>query len=115
MNRSYGLLSGIAFGLSIACLVGCSFHTSIGDINRDPSRFNGKEITIRGQASGSFGIMGTGVYQVEDDTGSITVLSENFGFPPSGAKVSVTGQVQQGIAVGGKNYGVVFRQTKPRE
>jgi hypothetical protein len=43
------------------------------------------------------------------------VFSQNFGLPANGAKVSVTGQVQQGFSFGGHNYGVIFRQTKARD
>jgi hypothetical protein len=101
--------------LAAWCLVGCSTHTSIADINRDPAHFAGKEITIRGQASDSFGGFGNGVFQVNDGTGSIWVVSQNSGLPGNGAKVSVTGQVQQGFSFGGRNYGIIFRQTKALE
>src|SRR3989441_5302553 len=36
-------------------LVGCE-TTKIGDINRDPGRYAGKDITISGQATESFGV-----------------------------------------------------------
>ena len=96
-----------------ACLIGCS-RTSIADINRDPGRFSGQEITIKGQSSNAFGGMGTGVYQVDDGTGRIWVFSENFGVPGDGATVSVTGRIEQGISFGGRNYGVMLRQTQAR-
>lgn len=96
-------------------LIGCSARTSIADINRDPGRFSGKDITISGQASDSMGAFGNGVFRVDDGTGQIWVFSQNFGVPGNGAKVSVTGQVQQGFSVGGRTYGVVFRQTKALE
>jgi hypothetical protein len=115
MNRNNTWFPYAVLFLAVACLTACSSRPSIADINRDPGRFTGKEITIRGETSGGVGFFGTGLYQVEDGTGSIMVLSENFGLPPNGTKISVTGQVQQGINFGGKNYGVIFRQTKPRE
>jgi hypothetical protein len=96
-------------------LAGCSTPIPIADINRDPGRFSGKEITIKGRSSDSFGGLGNGVFQVEDSTGSIWVLSQNFGLPGNGVEVSVTGQVQQGFSFGGRNYGIIFRQTKARE
>ena len=96
-------------------LVGCTTRTSIADINKDPSRYTGKEITISGRASNAFGGFGSGVFQLQDDTGSIWVLSEKFGLPGNGAQVTVTGQVQEGMSFGGKSYGTMFRQTKARE
>jgi hypothetical protein len=112
MNR---LQLSIALVLLAVCFVGCTTRASIADINRDPGRFAGKEITIQGRASDSFGGFGNGVFQVQDSTGSIWVLSQNFGLPADGAQVSVTGEVQQGLSFGGRNYGVMFRQTKARE
>jgi hypothetical protein len=96
-------------------LAGCSTPVPIGEINRDPGRFSGKEITIKGRASDSVGGFGVGLFQVEDSTGSILVLSQNFGLPGNGADVSITGQVQQGLSFGGRNYGIIFRQTKARQ
>jgi hypothetical protein len=96
-------------------MIGCSGRTSIADINRDPARFAGKDITISGQASDSVGAFGNGVFRVDDGTGQIWVFSQNFGLPGNGAKVSVTGQVQQGFSFGGHTYGVVFRETKALE
>ena len=103
----------LALLLTVVWLAGCASRTSIADINRDPSRFAGKEITIQGRASNAFGGFGSGVFQVQDDTGSIWVLSQEFGLPGNGAQVTVTGEVQQGVSVGGKSYGTMFRQTKP--
>ena len=100
--------------LALLSSAGCKTYTSIADINRDPSRFADKEITISGQASDSFGVMGQGMFQVDDGTGRIWVISQNFGIPGNGAKVAVTGRVQQGISFGGRNFGTVLMQTQAR-
>jgi len=98
--------------LAALYIAGCSSSTPIADINRDPSRFTGKDITISGQASNAFGAFGNGVFQLDDSTGNIWVFSQESGLPSNGAKVSVTGEVQQGFSFGGKTYLVIFRQTK---
>jgi hypothetical protein len=100
--------------LAVLSAAGCNTNTSIADINRDPARFANKDITISGQASDSFGAMGNGIFQVDDGTGRIWVVSQNFGIPGNGAKVTVTGRVQQGISFGGRNYGTVLMQTQAR-
>ena len=100
--------------LAVLSVAGCSSRTSIADINRDPGRFSGKEISIKGQASSAFGGLGTGVFQLDDGTGRIWVLSENLGVPGNGASVTVTGRVEQGISVGGRTLGVLVRQTQRR-
>lgn len=109
------LLAAVTIMLGVLSLVGCSTHASIGDITRDPGKFAGKEVTIRGQASDTFGGFGNGIFQVDDGTGRIWVFSQNFGVPGSGSKVSVTGQVQQGFSFAGKSYGVILRQTQARD
>jgi hypothetical protein len=58
--------------------------------------------------------MGNGVFQVDDGTGRIWVFSQNFGVPGNGAKVAVTGRVEQGFSFGGKSYGVIVRETQQR-
>ena len=110
MNRS---LAATALLVVMGCLVGCTSRASIGDINKDPARFSGKEIKISGRASDAFGGFGSGVFQVQDSSGSIWVLSQGFALPGNGSDVTVTGEVQQGLSFGGKSYGTMFRQTKP--
>jgi hypothetical protein len=100
--------------LAVLSATGCTTYTSIADVNRDPARFANKEITISGQASNSFGAMGNGMFQVDDGTGQIWVVSQNFGIPGNGVKVAVTGRVQQGISFGGHTYGTVLMQTQAR-
>jgi hypothetical protein len=112
VRRNHRILLAAGLALLTLWLVGCPAHTSIADINRDPGRYAGKDITITGQASDSFGGFGNGVFQMDDGTGRIWVFSQNFGLPGNGARVSVTGQVQQGFSLAGRNYGVILRQTK---
>jgi hypothetical protein len=95
-------------------LIGCG-ATPISDIVRDPGKFQSKETTIHGTVSDAFGAFGNGIYQVDDGTGRIWVLTQNYGIPGNGEKVSVTGQVQQGVDFGGRNYGLILRQTKARD
>ena len=77
-------------------------------------RYAGNDVTIRGTVSGAFSALGNGIFQIDDGTGSIWVYSQNFGVPGNGDKVSVTGRVEQGIAVGGRSFGVILRQTEGR-
>lgn len=99
---------------TMLCLAGCPTSTTIADINKDPGRFAGKEVTIRGTASNSFGALGNGVFQVDDGTGTIWVYSQKFGVPGSGAKVAVTGNVAQGFSFGGRSFAVILKETQER-
>lgn len=95
-------------------LIGCPPHVSIADINRDPGRYAGKEITIGGHVSDSFGALGNGLFQIDDGTGHMWVVSQSYGVPGNGAKVGVTGRIEQGFSLGGRSFAVVMRETRAR-
>jgi len=104
------LLSSFA-GLLLA---GCPPRASVAKINQDPGRFAGKEISIAGRVTDSFGAMGSGVFQLDDETGTMWVFSERFGVPASGAKLAVIGRIEQGFAFGGRNFAIILRETQRR-
>jgi len=112
--RSIRLWLAVA-SLAVVFFTGCNLHTPIADVTRDPSRFANKAITISGHATDAFGAMGNGLFQVDDGTGRIWVVSQNFGLPGNGAKVTVTGRIQQGFSFGGRNFGLILLQTQARE
>jgi hypothetical protein len=113
-KRSNNVLLSLVVAAMLLFLAGCPTSTTIADINKDPARFAGKEVTIKGTTSNSFGALGKGVYEVDDGTGTMWVFSQNFGVPSGGAKVAVTGTVEQGFSFGGRSFAVVLKQTKER-
>lgn len=85
---------------------GCPKRTSIQDIERNPSKFYGKDVAVAGRVTNSFGVaMLGGVYKLDDGTGSIWVLSKR-GVPSRGTQVGVKGQIQEGVSFSGRNYGL---------
>src|SRR5579864_913129 len=99
---------------SVLLLAGCP-STKIGDIEKDPGKYMNKQVTVRGKVTSSYGVLGMGMFQVNDGSGSIWVLSENYGVPGQGTTVDVTGQLVQTASFGGKNFSNVLRETKPRK
>jgi X-X-X-Leu-X-X-Gly heptad repeat protein len=69
---------------------------------------------VAGKVSDGFGALGTGVFQIDDGTGRLWVFSQNYGVPGSGAKVAVTGRLQQGFSFGGRSFALALRQTQAR-
>ena len=113
MSRTrFRIVSILLVGLCLG-LVGCP-HTSIADINRDPGRFANKDVTIAGHVSNSFGALGAGVFEVDDGTGRMWVYSQNYGVPSNGAKVGVTGRIEQGFSFGGRSFATIMRETERR-
>lgn len=95
-------------------LVACPTRTSIERINRDPGRYYGKDVAISGRVTTSFGALGSGVYEVDDGTGRMWVFSQRYGVPSQGAKVGVTGRIEQGFSFGGRSFATILRETERR-
>lgn len=100
----------IVLGLS---LIACE-RKQISEINQDPGRFMNKEVVVAGRVTQSIGALGRGIYQVDDGTGAIWVLSETHGVPSKGAMVGVKGRVMPTITFLGMNYATVLRETDRR-
>lgn len=114
LSRSGKVFLAVAVIMATSFIVGCPTQTSIANINKDPGRYAGKDVSIHGTVSDSFGALGNGVFQIEDGTGRMWVYSQNYGVPGNGSKVAVTGRIQQGFAVGGRSFGVILRETEAR-
>ena len=109
-------LSGnvVVLAFLVVFAFGCK-ATNISKINSDPASYMAKDVTITGQVVNSFGAMNQGAFEVDDGTGRLWVWSSGFGVPGQGARVVVTGRVQAGVAVGGRFFANVLRETQPHK
>ena len=116
MLKRLGLLSAVCvFGL---LMTACE-RQKIGDITADPGRFSGKDIAVAGRVTNlsvgmSLGSVGAGLYQIDDGTGKLYVLSESRGAPTAGAQVGVKGRIMPTLTFMGKNYVTVLREDDRR-
>ncbi len=110
-GRLVALVLLVAFTLLLAS---CPRSTKISDIERDPSKYANKDVTIAGRVATSYGALGSGMYQVDDGSGSMWVYSQSYGVPGNGNKVSVTGRISQGFSFAGRSFGIILRQTQSR-
>ena len=92
-------------------LMGCPQRVRIADINNNPGRYANKEIALTGTVTEGFGLMGQGAFQIDDGTGKIWVLSQNFGVPGKGQRVGITGNVVGGASLGTRSFGSAIRLT----
>lgn len=106
------LLTVILIAGTTASLAGCPPRESIARIDRTPARYEGREISIAGRVTNSFGAMGTGMYQIDDGTGRMWVFSENFGIPGRDARMAVTGRMEEGFSFGGRHFAMILRETR---
>ena len=89
-------------------LSGCG-STKIGRILADPARYNSRSVTVEGRVTNVVGAFVAGLYEVEDETGKIYVLSSR-GVPNKGVRVKVDGNVTPGLNVMGKSWGTTIRE-----
>ncbi|HWB85573.1 MAG TPA: hypothetical protein VG675_15620 [Bryobacteraceae bacterium] len=100
---------GTAAFLAALALTGCG-AVKIGRINADPTRYANHKVEVTGTVTNSFGVLGTGGYQIADETGRIYVISST-GVPSKGSRVRVRGRVMSGAEVMGKAYGTAIRES----
>ena len=110
----------IARFITVVCLItatvllaACPARRSIESINRDPAQFHDHEVTIAGRVVNSFDVMGVAAFEIDDGTGRLWVYSNKFGVPGNASKVEVTGTIQQGFSLGGRNFAMILRETQP--
>lgn len=91
---------------------GCPQRRTIAEIERNPTRYQDKEVIITGVVRDSYGIsipgtrMGGGAYKIDDGTGTIWVLVTDRNVPAKATEVGVKGVVGTGVNWQGKNYGL---------
>ena len=76
--------------------LGCASSKSINQVLADPSRFRNQEITVRGTVAQSASVAGRGAYRIVDGDQGLWVVT-NAGAPRQGARVDVTGRLQDGF------------------
>ena len=109
-SRRLGSLGLLPAALVI--LAGCASVTPIGNLLDNPARYDGKTVRIEGEVKESAGGLGVGGYQVRDETGTITVVSDKAGPPRTGAKIGVKGIFQALITLGSKSLAVLREQSR---
>ena len=88
-----GLLFVLVFGVT-----GCGAR-SINDVIADPAKYRNQSVTVRGTVEQSATVLGRGAYQIADRGQSLWVVTTG-GAPRQGARVKVTGRLQDGYDLG---------------
>lgn len=100
----------------LACtifLTACPQQTTISKVNNDPARYRNKEVAFVGKVTNSFGALGYGAYELDDETGRVWVLTER-GVPERGARVGAAGKFINGVTWGGRKFGSALQETDRR-
>src|SRR6185503_3679072 len=102
----------VVFAFSIF-LTGCPSQTTISKINADPARYQNKEVGIVGTVTDSYGVMGSGAYEIDDGTGKLWVATTR-GVPARGSRIGASGRIHTGFSFGGRSFGTVLQETDRR-
>jgi len=97
---------------TLLLLVGCASVTPIGDLLSNPAKYNGKTVKVEGEVTKSVGAIVAGGYEIKDNTGQLTVVSEGASPPPEGVKIGVKGIFQSLLTLGTKTLAVLKEQSR---
>lgn len=97
---------------ALLLLAGCAGVTPIGELLDNPARYDGKTVRVQGEVRESAGGLGLGAYQVRDDTGTLTVVSETGGPPRTGSKIGVKGRFEALITLGSRSLAVLREESR---
>src|SRR4029450_5108519 len=83
----------LVFGVALL-VAGCGAK-SINQVLADPAKYRNQTVTVHGTVDESVSVLGKGAYRIADGDQSLWVVT-NTGAPRKGARVDVTGRVQEG-------------------
>ena len=94
-------------------LAGCDSpgYTPIGKIVAEPGPFDGKEVRLKGRASGTLSVLGVKAFVLRDETGEITVMTSGP-LPAEKSEVAVKGVVRSVAIVGGSSLGLRVEESQ---
>jgi len=97
---------------TVALFLSCNGTTPIKTLLDDPQQFDGKTVRIAGEVQSSVGVLGYGAYQLNDGTGTLSIVSEGGGAPRQGAKVGVEGTFRSAYTLGTTTVAVLVEQRR---
>jgi|SRR3954454_25340794 len=99
-----------ASSLLLLCLAvtGCG-TVRINRILADPARYRSRSVAVEGRVVNVIGALNMGLYEVDDGSGRIYVLS-NRGVPTRDARVKVEGTVTAGANIMGRSIGTAIQE-----
>ena len=105
-------LSAIAV-LSALLVTGCAARgVRIAELKDQPARYDDKSVSISGTVTRSWGIplVPFQLYNVDDGSGEITVVSNSGRTPTTGSRVKVKGKVSEVAVFGGRSIGLHLQE-----
>ena len=105
----------VALAAGLLFLAGCKGATPIKTVLDDPSQWNGREVRVAGTVKSAVGVLGYGVYRLDDQTGVLTIVTETGGVPREGARVAVEGKIKTAFTLGTETATVLVESRRAQE
>lgn len=115
MTNASRLLATVT--LTAALVAGCAARAvRIAELKNEVERYEDKTVSVTGVVTSSFGIpfVPFQVYNLDDGTGEIMVLSRSDRAPTKGARLQVKGKLNEFAVFGGRSIGLHIEETDRR-
>jgi hypothetical protein len=109
--------TSLAAILAVVLFAGCAARqVRIVELKDQPTKYNDKSVRVTGRVTNSFGIplVPFQVYNVDDGTGEIAVVSRSGRAPATGTRIEVTGKVSEVAVIGGRSIGLHIEEDERR-
>ncbi len=100
--------------LSAVLITGCAARgVRIAELKDRPDKYDHKTVSVTGVVTSSWGIplVPFQLYNVDDGSGEITVISRSGRSPSKGARVQVKGQINELGVFGGRSIGLHIQES----
>ena len=99
--------------LSVVVLAGCAARgVRVAELKDQPTKYATKSVSVTGVVTNSWGIplLPFQLYNVDDGSGEITVVSQSGRVPVRGTRVWVKGKINEFAVFGGRSIGLHLRE-----
>ena len=99
--------------LSAFLITGCAARgVRIAELKDQPTKYDDKSVSITGTVTSSWGIplVPFQLYNVDDGSGEITVVSNSGRTPARGTRVEVRGKINEFATFGGRSIGLHIQE-----
>lgn len=99
--------------LTALVAAGCAARSvRVAELKDQPTRYVDKSVSVTGVVTSSWGIplVPFQLYNIDDGSGEITVVSQNSRTPARGTRVQVRGKVTEVAVFGGRSLGLHLQE-----
>jgi hypothetical protein len=99
--------------VSVVVIAGCAARgVRVAELKDQPTKYATKTVSVTGTVTSSWGVplLPFQVYNIDDGSGEITVVSQSGRVPARGTRVRVKGKVNEFAVFGGRSIGLHLRE-----